>query len=235
MVTDKRGLSALLFQRQLAIRRYETAWLMLHKLRRAMVNTAREPLRGAVEMDETWVGGPQPGLRGSRQLKGRKAALVVVAVERHGEGSGRIRMEVIEDFREPTMTAFATRNIEPGSTIYTDGMTGYSGLGRAGYVHVAEKQTKIRLGGKPIVPLVDRAIGNMKQWVIGTHHGVGRDHLQLYLDEFVFRHNRRGYPWAAFRTLLGLASARGPTGYDKIVGAKDQIVSRARLPPVVAT
>lgn len=235
MVTDKRGLSALLFQRQLGIRRYETAWLMLHKLRRAMVNTSREPLRGAVEIDETWVGGPQPGLRGSRQLKGRKAALVVVAVERHGDGSGRIRMEVIDDFKEPTMTAFAKRSVVSGSTIYTDGMTGYSGLRKAGYVHVAEKQQKIRLGGKPVVPLVDRAVGNMKQWLIGTHHGVGRDHLQLYLDEFVFRHNRRGYPWAAFRTLLGLGSARGPTGYDEIIGAKDQAAARARTPPVVVT
>jgi hypothetical protein len=71
-----REFSALLLQRQLGLRRYETAWLMLHKLRRAMVNFSREPLHGEVEIDETWVGGPQPGIRGSRQLKGRKAALV---------------------------------------------------------------------------------------------------------------------------------------------------------------
>src|SRR5205823_6469286 len=77
MTTDKRGLSALLLQRQLGLPRYETAWMMLHKLRRAMVNVAREPLHGEVEIDETWIGGTQAGLRGSRQLKGRKAALVV--------------------------------------------------------------------------------------------------------------------------------------------------------------
>ncbi len=74
-VTDKRGISALLLQRQLGLRRYQTAWMLLHKLRRAMVNTAREPLHGDVEIDDTWVGGPQPGLRGSRQMKGRKAAI----------------------------------------------------------------------------------------------------------------------------------------------------------------
>ena len=82
--TDKRGISALLLQRQLALGRYETAWMMLHKFRRAMINLAREPLRGEVEVDETWVGGMQAGLRGSRQLKGRKAALVLVAVEKRG-------------------------------------------------------------------------------------------------------------------------------------------------------
>ena len=88
MTTDTRGVSALLLQRQLGLRRYETAWLMLHKLRRAMVNAAREPLHGAVEVDDTWIGGQQPGLRGSRQLKGRRAALVLVAVEKRGHGSG---------------------------------------------------------------------------------------------------------------------------------------------------
>ena len=102
MVTDKRGASALWLQRQLGLRRYETAWLLLHKLRRAMVNAARDPLHGDVELDDTWIGGPQPGLRGSRQLKGRKAALVLVAVERRGDISGRVRMSVISDFRAST-------------------------------------------------------------------------------------------------------------------------------------
>jgi len=76
MTTDKRGVSALLLQRQLGLSSYETVWMMLHKLRRAMVNASREPLHGEVEADETWVGGEQAGLRGSRQLKGRRAALV---------------------------------------------------------------------------------------------------------------------------------------------------------------
>ena len=85
---DKRGVSALLLQRQLGLSSYETAWMMLHKLRRAMVNTTREPLRGEIEVDNTWVGGEQAGLRGSRQLKDRRAALVLVAVEKRGKASG---------------------------------------------------------------------------------------------------------------------------------------------------
>src|SRR5438128_4474628 len=99
MTTDKRGVSALLLQRQLGLSCYETAWMMLHKLRRAMVNAAREPLHREVEVDETWVGGEQAGLRGSRQLKGRRAALVLVAVEKRGKASGRVRMRVIPDFK----------------------------------------------------------------------------------------------------------------------------------------
>ena len=100
MTTDKRGVSALLLQRQLGLSRYETAWMMLHKLRRAMVNAAREPLHGEVEVDDTWIGGPQAGLRGSRQLKGRRAALVMVAVEKRGKRSGRVRMSVIPRLQE---------------------------------------------------------------------------------------------------------------------------------------
>src|SRR5438034_9636344 len=128
MTTDKRGLSALLLQRQLALRRYETAWMMLHKFRRAMVNLAREPLQGEVEVDDTWIGGEQAGLRGSRQLKGRKAALVLVAVEKRGGLTGRARMAVIPDFKGPTLLAFLKQNVEPGSTVYTDGQKSFTGL-----------------------------------------------------------------------------------------------------------
>jgi transposase-like protein len=220
MTTDKRGISALLLQRQLAIRRYETAWLILHKLRRAMVNAAREPLHGEVEFDDTWIGGLQPGLRGSRQLKGRKAALVGVAVEKRGAATGRARMEVIPDFGKGTLTAFAKRHIAPGATIYTDGLKQFSGLTAAGYEHIVCPQ-QIRAGSQSVLPCVHRAIGNLQQWLIGTYHGVGRHQLQVYLDEFVFRHNRRRTPMAAFQTLLGLGTARRPTVRRVIEGGRD--------------
>jgi transposase-like protein len=225
MTTDKRGLSALLLQRQLALARYETAWMMLHKFRRAMINLKRDPLRGEVEVDDTWVGGTQAGLRGSRQLKGRKAALVLVAVEKRGRNmTGRARMEVIPDFRSETLTAFLKDNVAPGSTVYTDGLKSFTGLNEAGFQHVPRSQPlriDLRKGAKSVVPLADRAIGNLQQWLVGTHHGVSRDQLQVYLDEFVFRHNRRKTPMAAFQTLLGLGTGHKPTKYEEIRGASD--------------
>ena len=224
MTTDKRGVSALLLQRQLALRRYETAWMMLHKFRRAMVNLAREPLQGEVEVDDTWVGGPQAGLRGSRQLKGRKAALVLVAVEKRDRSTGRARMTVIPDFKSTTLIAFLKQNVAPGSTVFTDGLKSFTGLAEAGYKHVPRTQplrAELRQGAKSVVPLADRAIGNLQQWLIGTYHGVSREQLQVYLDEFVFRHNRRRLPTAAFQTLLGLGTGRKPTAYNKIRGAAD--------------
>src|ERR1700730_18353601 len=161
MTTAKRGISALLLQRQLALERYETARMMLHKFRRAMINLGREPLRGEVEVDETWVGGTQAGLRGSRQLKGRKAALVLVAVEKRGRASGRARMAVIPDFRSATLIAFLKQNVEAGSTVYTDGLKSFTGLPEAGFQHVPRSQPlriELRQGAKSAVPLADRAI-----------------------------------------------------------------------------
>src|SRR5438128_11326957 len=154
MTNDKRGVSALLLQRQLGLRRYETAWMMLHKLRRATVNFAREPLRGEVELDETWVGGTQAGLRGSRQLKGRKAALVLAAVEKRGRATGRARMEVIPDFKSSTLIAFLKQNVEPGSTVYTDGLKSFTGLEESGFKHVPRSQPRpieLRKGATSVV------------------------------------------------------------------------------------
>jgi transposase-like protein len=224
MTTDKRGISALLLQRQLGLQRYETAWMMLHKFRRAMVNMIRERLRGEIEVDDTWVGGTQAGLRGSRQLRDRKATLVLVAVEKRGRATGRARMKVIADFKSSTLMAFLKENVESGSTVYTDGLKSFTGLQEAGFKHVPRIQPRpieLRKGAKSVVPLADQAIGNLQQWLIGTHHGVSREQLQVYLDEFVFRHNRRKSPMASFQTLLGLGTGRKPTHYKQICGAAD--------------
>jgi transposase-like protein len=97
-------------------------------------------------------------------------------------------------------------------------------LAEAGFTHIPATQPpriELRTGAKSVVPLAARAVGNLQQWLIGTHHGVSRTHLQVYLNEFVFRHNRRKTPRAAFQTLLGLGTECTPTSYGRIRGAKD--------------
>ena len=224
MTTDKRGISALLLQRQLGLSRDETAWMMLHKLRRAMVNLAREPLHGEVEIDDTWSGGPQGGLRGSRQLKGRRAALIMAAVEKRGNTSGRLRLAVIPDLKATTVLGFLTPNVTPGSTVYTDGYPSFARMHEAGVTHIPRTQplrSALHHGARSVVPLADRAIGNLQQWLIGTYHGVSKAQLPVSLDEFVFRHTRRRKPQAAFQTLLGLGTGRPSTAYRRIRGARD--------------
>ncbi len=133
-------------------------------------------------------------------------------------------MAVIADFRKATLITFPTQHVAPGSTIYTDGLKSFTGFEEAGFQQVARTQplrTELRKGAKSVVPLADRAIGNLQQWLIGTYHGVSRAQLQVYLDEFVFRHNRRKTPMAACQTLLGLGTQHAPTVYARISGARD--------------
>jgi transposase-like protein len=145
-------------------------------------------------------------------------------VEKRGRATRRARMAVIPDFKSATLIAFLKQNVESGALVYTDGLKSFTGLEEAGYKHVPRSQPlsiELRKGAKSVVPLADRAIGNLQQWLIGTYHGVSRDQLQVYVDKFVFRHNRRKQPMAAFQTLLGLGTGRKPTTFKRIRGAAD--------------
>ncbi|MGM9474194.1 IS1595 family transposase [Pseudarthrobacter sp. YS3] len=218
MTTGTPGISAVQLQRQLGLSRYQTAWTMLHKLRRAMTNPDRTLLAREVEVDECEVGGREPGRRSGRSLTA-KAAEVIVAVEVRGQGSGRVRMKVIHDASGETLCGFVTHTVEPGAIVHTDGWTGYAPLARNGYDHRPRSQRAAKREGNtdPVMPRVHRAISNFKSWLRGTHRSVSSEHLQAYMDEFTFRYNRRGTPMAAFQTLLGLETRQEPATYHQIV------------------
>ena len=218
MTTGTPGISARQLQRQLGLSRYETAWTMLHKLRRAMVNPERTVLTGEVEVDECEVGGREAGRRGGRNLTA-KAVQVVVAVEVRGQGSGRVRMRIIPNASGDTLGTFVKETVAAGAIIHTDGWMGYAPLTKAGYEHRPRSQRAAKKAGDtdPVLPRVHRAISNFKTWLRGTHRSVGNEHLQVYLDEFTFRYNRRGTPMAAFQSLLGLGAQQAPATYRQIV------------------
>lgn len=217
VTTHTPGLSALQLQRQLGLDSYETAWAMLHKLRRAMVRPDREALKEKVEVDEVYIGGPEAGLEGGRQLVCK--ALVVGAVEVRGKGSGRVRLQVVPDASGASLTGFVAANVQRGAVVLTDGWGGYAPLQGMGYRHRPKVQGNPERAAK-ILPRVHRVFGNLQTWLRGTHHGVGKQHLQVYLDEFTFRFNTRRTPMAAFQTLLGLATARAPTTYKMLYGSE---------------
>src|SRR5712691_7899990 len=126
--------------------------------------------------------------------------------------------------KRPPSTTSSRRTWLRERPIYTDGLKSFGGLEEVGCKSVPRTQplrSALRKGAKSVVPLADRAIGNLQQWLVGTHHGVSRGQFQVYLDEFVFRHNRRRQPMAAFQTLLGLGTTHRPTPYQRIRGAQD--------------
>jgi hypothetical protein len=226
MTTQIPGQSAVQFQRQLAIRRYETAFQILHKLRAGMVRPERDAIgfEHMVEVDECFVGGETHGEGRGTHHK----STVIGAVEvrsRHPDGkahkrkvyAGRLRLRVVPDRSAEALAGFVKENVALGATTSTDGWTGYQGLSAMGYRHEA-----LALAGDPDkaeahLPMIHLVFSNMKTWIKGTHHGrVEPKHLQAYLNEYVFRFNRRFYPMTAFHSVLGIAARSVPPTYAQL-------------------
>jgi transposase-like protein len=185
----KTGASALGMQRVLGLTSYETAWTWLHKLRRAMVRPGRDRLSGRVEVDETYVGASEKGLRGR---KTEKKVLIVVAAQEDGKGTGRIRMSRIRDASASSLEPFIEESVEPGSVVHTDGWEGYAGLKKKGYQHQVTVLARQKESASELLPRVHHVVGLLKTWLAGTLHGaISHEHLDYYLDEFTFRFNRR--------------------------------------------
>lgn len=233
--SQKDGVSALSLKRALEIGSYPTAWAMLHRLRAVLVRPGRDRLTGLVEVDETYIGGEEPGLRGGR-AKGKKS-LVAVAVEvRAPRGYGRVRMSIVADASAGSLHAFITENVEPGATVITDGWASYQGIERLGYHHDRRSQRAARARGDDpgeLLPGVHRVASLAKRWLLGTHHGsVEDEHLQSYLNEFTFRFNRRRSTsrGMVFYRVLQLAVGHPPVRYrDLVVDPQSKAVRP--LPP----
>jgi hypothetical protein len=216
VVNQKNGVSALGLQRVLGFGSYQTAWAWLHKLRRAMVCPGREPLSGAVEVDETIVGGVKPG-DGRRSLEGK--ALVVIGVECHDAGPGRVRMARVPNASADVLTGFVLDNIARGSEVRTDGWHGYDHVGRYRFKHVVTSLRQTDDAAHVVMPEVHRVASLLKRWLLGTHQGaVSHEQLDYYLDEFTFRFNRRRsrHRGLLFYRLLEQVVATDPQPYKTL-------------------
>jgi transposase-like protein len=213
ITNQKFGAKALGVQRVLGLGSYHTAWAWLHRLRRAMVRPGRERLSGVVQLDETFLGGPRAGQRG-RGAAGK--TLVAIAVEQASpQGAGRLRLAVIPDASAASLTAVATAQIVPGTTVQTDDWKGYGGLPAAGYPRQVLSPEQLEL------PQLVAAL--LKRWRLGTYQGAVRTtHLAYYLDEFTFRFNRRSsrHRGKLFYRLVQQAAIAEPVAGDRLKAAE---------------
>jgi hypothetical protein len=215
MATHSNGISALQLRNQLGLGSYKSAWLLCAKLRRAMVAPGRSPLAGLSEVDETEIplrtkDDPVAG-GGGRSHEGKM--LVAGAVEVANGAPGRIRLAEITDFSAPSLHGFIAANVASGTTIRTDGWSGYPGAPDVTHdPHVIGP-----IAAHVVLPWIHRVFANLKTWALGVYHGLRKKHLQSYLDEFVFRFNRRRTRHAAFRSLLGIGVALKPTTYNMLI------------------
>jgi transposase-like protein len=219
---QKDGISAQNRQRALEISSYQTAWAMLHRLRSVLVRPGRERLAGRVEVDETYIGREEPSLRGGR-AKGKKTLAAVAVEALQPKGYGRCRIRVLPDASAASLHPFITDHVELGATVITDAWQGYAGIEALGYTRERHSQRATRLaGGDPygLLPGVHRIASLAKRWLLGTHQGsVDPAHLQAYLDEFVFRFNRRTSRsrGLVFHRVLQLAAGHEPVRYRDLV------------------
>ena len=217
VTSQKNGASAMGLQRVLGLKSYKTAWTWLHKLRRAMVRPDRDRLTGRVEVDETYLGGLEEGVRG-RQTE--RKALIIVAAQEDGPGIGRIRMRRIIDASAESLVPFVQDSVEAGSVVHTDGWLGYEPLESKGYDHEVTFLKGKKKTPSELMPRVHRVISLLKRWLMGTHQGaVSLEHLDYYLDEFTFRFNRRKSRSRGklFFRLLQQAVAIDPVPYKSMV------------------
>ncbi len=216
MISQKNGVSASGLQKILGLGSYKTAWTWLQKLRLLTTISDRKKLSGKVEVDETFIGGKKEGKRGRGS---ENKTLVVIAVEVQNKGTGRIRLQIVSSASAKDLTKFITTNIEIGSSIITDGWNGYSKVSGKGYSHQIQG-AEWEKDDEQMLPNAHRVASLLKRWLLGTHQNyVSPSRLQNYLDEFVFRYNRRksNSRGLLFQRIMEQAVKHNPVKYQEIM------------------
>jgi len=231
--TQTPGVSALELQKKLGIDRYETAFQILHKLRSAMVRPNRDKIgeEWPLELDVVYVGGKtKSGISGKTsqtpviiavELRQREIRDPVTKKIKQRARAGRIRLQKLPNKSAVGVNQFAQKCIAPGASIVSDDGAEFSGLKKLGFKHeaVAMRGDKIKMDST--LPMISVVTANLKTWIDGTFHGVLKKHLQAYLDEFMFRFNRRFYRAISFRSLLELGALTPGITYKNVYGRSD--------------
>jgi hypothetical protein len=212
VATHSNGMSALQLQAKLGIASYKSAWLLLHKLRRAMVDPDRTPLRGVVEIDETNVPyrkktDPVSGGQGRSPIGKMVLVGAVEIVDKFY--AGRMRLQRVQVADRETLQRFITQNTARGTEIITDSYSAYERPPER--KHEAHNlSAKNALPAHIVLKWVHRIFSNFKRWAMGTYHGLREKHIDIYCNEFVFRWNRRRSFQTSIDTMLGLGQRSSP-------------------------
>lgn len=188
---NKKGISSYELSRQLGLRQ-KTCWFFQRKVQEAMHSTGKNPLKGTVEVDEFFVGGPEEGKKGRGN---EKKHLVVMAIQVDGFGIHRCYAKVIPNAGSDELGTFLQEKVDPEAVVKTDQWTGYTPC-KTDFPNL--KQEKSDKGKR--FPLTHRQIMMFKAWLRGIHHHCKQ--LQRYIDEFCYRFNRLKYPNNTFHNLI---------------------------------
>jgi hypothetical protein len=213
----KKGISALQLQRDTGLGSYQTAWTPLHKLRSALGPRPEVRLRGLVEVDESYVGGPERGRRGGREVLHK--SIVAAAVERRRHTAGRARLSVIEGVSfEDDLGPFVRGAIDARrATVRTDGFSAYFGLEAQGVRHDRRGSGPRSCPCEEDPALEPYPLRQPQDLAPGHLPRVSGKHLPRYLDEFVYRFDRRWREGELFGFVLQRAARGDPYPYHRLV------------------
>ena len=223
LTNQKHGVSALGLQRVLGLGSYQTAWTMLHRFRRAMVRTGRERLKGLVEIDEAYIAitNRENPISAVRRKSHTRKVMIGLAVEiLQPKGFGRIRLRQLPSDSKDNVRQFIQDSVEADAIVRTDGSGSYAKLHEIGYRHERNPLLGSKVPAHVSMAGVHRVAALLKRWILGTHHGsIQPEHLDAYLDEFVFRFNRRASASRGmlFYRLLQQSVVTDPVTYQDII------------------
>jgi transposase-like protein len=229
MSHDKKGLSAVQLAKEIGVS-YPTAWLMQHKIRKAMEDRDKGyRISGLIEVDEGYVGGEEHG----EPRKGRGAAaksVVAVAVERRAEGQpgrppvpGFAALRVLPNAAAASLEDFLHSKAEPGSHILSDGWNGYRRLGAQGFTHTPTVLAHQSEAAHKLFPWVHITLSNLKRFLLGTHHQVDPRHLKRYVAEFTYRLNRRAQQPGLMHHLTEACLATQTITYKQLIQKQPEL------------
>jgi len=209
LTQSKGGISSIELGRRLGVKQ-PTAWLMKHKLMRAMAGReAHKPkLAGRIEIDDTYLGGERSGGKRGRGAAGKTPVVAAVGTTAKRKPR-RLKLTVVKGFRKKEVATIAKRDFMPGSNVVSDGLSCWLAVEQAGCTHFPMRTGSGRQAARwsPFA-WVNTMLGNIKTALVGTYHHVSAKHAASYLASFAYRFNRRyqldsiveRLAWAALRT-----------------------------------
>ena len=219
VTSHKKGISSLQLGRDLGITQ-KSAWFMLQRIRNCFGMDKPEQLKGTVEIDETYVGGKMKNrparvrMDKSQEVKEHyKKSAVLGMVERDGS----VRAKHVEDTTQNTLMPEIVENISSEATIYSDELNAYNILGRV-YDHKTVKHGQGEyVRGRISTNSIESFWALLKRGIYGVYHFTSKKHLQLYVDEFVFRYNTRKNTSESDRFNLLLSNLENRITYKELI------------------
>lgn len=189
-MSHKGGLSSMELQRELGVTQ-KTAWFMLQRVRKCCEFDIKSVLDNEIEMDETYVGGKNKNRHANKRIKECQGRSCKGKVPVFGmiERNGKVVARVVQSTTAKDLMPIIVRYVNSFATVYIDEWGAYNGLKQTYDHHIVRHNIKEYVNGKAHTNNIENFWGNLKRAIIGIYRVVSPQHLQFYVNEFVFKRN----------------------------------------------